>query len=332
MPIPVVNFQPLSDDQVSPLYGAASTFNELLRQQLANQLSRTKNQYAEPMFKEGLSAAKLENDISRVKAEYARPQASAELLKQQLENKWYEPNTRSEIGYRNAQANLANTQNQWYGAKAQSDIDFNSARIKEMPLKNIIDAVNAMRQNNRFNDAYQMSTMLKNMTPEARALWIAAHQDEYNANLNALANKSSQSELSEGQQTLVNALRQYAPDIASQSQQQPSQGQEPPAVNNAQQSGEPLFSELLSNQLQQLFSGNQQGQPQQPQATNNPRFSSSPEEIEQLKLANEMFANRKASGTKASNMAQFAKRADILNERLRPKLNEVIPRISRYAG
>jgi len=102
MPIPVIQYQPGTPEQINPFHGA-------LKHALETYQQGVKTAYLKPTLQQQLEAQQYENMINAVKAKFAEPNAQQELQKSKLYNQYYGPNIQSEISNRNALTNKYNT-------------------------------------------------------------------------------------------------------------------------------------------------------------------------------------------------------------------------------
>src|SRR5688572_19809723 len=193
MPIPVIQYQPGTPEQLNPFHGA-------LKQALQTFQQGTQAAYLKPTLQQQLEAQQYENMVNAVKAKYAEPNAQQDLQKSKLYNQYYAPNIQSEISNRNALTNKYNTMtpleaeaqriaNQFAPQREQADINWrnmggagggvgqkeemlfqslvakDNPQLKNDPLK-IYEASNILRQGGA---TLPDGTKLNPLSPAARA-------------------------------------------------------------------------------------------------------------------------------------------------------------------
>lgn len=300
MPIPVMNFQQEQIDPLSPLLRGAAAGQQLFSQGV-------KNAYLPQMSQQELQRMQLANALAQIQNKYAEPTAQAALQHQQLINQYLPEDMQTQFAQRRAQTGLTN---------AQTDY---------MPLNYAIQASNSMRANSRFGDAYQLSSALRNMPAATRDAWIAQHPEEYNDMVNTMADKASQQQANPSQNLLASVLSKYYPGIemggsgAAPAQPQQMQSQQGIPTEGGNMS--------LSPQLAQAL-GQQQQQPAMPQR----RFTSTPEQIEQLKLASQMSANNALTTNYSRKQGEAAVKLDNWLMQSQPEYSRAIQNMSQYAG
>lgn len=219
--------------------------------------------------------------------------------------------------------------------KSEADIGYTEAQIpytnamtgkigqetKLMPLDYLLRAQNAQQQASRFGGAYQMAKALQEMSPAARATWIAQNQDEYSQMLTELGNKQSQQNLVTPQ-----VLNKFIPGIM------PGTTEVPPGA--IPQGVQPLPQSAGQQQRLQHATG---GTPltvdpmQVAQAAPPGVFkASTPEQIAQQKLASQMAANQYLTTAATRRQMEGAQQVQsIIND---PEMNQRAVNASLYAG
>ncbi len=274
--------------------------------------------YIEDLAKANRDTQMSEAEMKQAEAMYA-PQyfgARADLTKNQAglvgeQAKYHGMDISSQANLRGAQAGLA------------------GAETKFMPLKYAIEAANSQRGNERFGGSYQFAKLLSTMDPAQRATVVAQNPAAYMQMVNDLGNKVLDDQKGAGNgksDFLTSVIQSYFPNPQSQNMpspqmiQPPSQqmqspqpgGQLPPnaplpqtSVSGSPNIGQPMSAPMTAPTQQNT---SPMGQPSMasPPENNAPRFSSTPADIEQQKLAAQMVANQKLTTTKTRNQMEGA--------------------------
>lgn len=119
MPLPFVNFRPLTAQERGAPFGEPGEFLKMLGQLASNRQSDIQNQYLPQGLEAQLRSAEIANALQGAKVPYAAQMAKTEsnkalqdLMYRQQENQWYGKNAASEIGSRNAATELNGLQSQ----------------------------------------------------------------------------------------------------------------------------------------------------------------------------------------------------------------------------
>ncbi len=285
---------------------------------------------------------------------FSIPQNMQDLQQKKLANALAQVNlqtapqmNQADLALKQAQGNLTGEQAQYYPQLTQADIDSKNIETKYAPLKYAIDASNAARQNSRFNDAYNLSKYLSTLSPAERATFNAQHPDQVNQMLNDLGNRALQGQANAGQDVLNSIIKQYFPNTQQPLPQSPQQqnalqnassGQNM-TVNPAQLAAGAAQNPALANQVGIQNPAVNQGIAQgvgAPQGTlplgasGVAPFTSTPEQIAQMKNIATMAANKDLVTTKTRNQLEGAVQVqDYMND---PGFQSRALNASQYAG
>jgi hypothetical protein len=300
MPISPMTFQPLSFQQANPFLTGFGASQDIFAKALQNIVAPQQAQ-------QEIEKQKLANALQQINLQTAPQMNQAELALKQ-----------AQLPYMQAQTGRLQQEMQFYPKDIQSQIAARQAQTgltqeetKYMPLKYGIEASNALRQNERFGQMYELSRALTNMPAAARDAWIAQHPDEYTDMINTIANSKQGQQQS--QQMLSNILGQYFP--GAQFQQQPQQQMQVSSAVPAPGSVGKLSQAI---QQQALQSGGQ--------------FTSTPEQIDQIRLASQMSANNAITTRQGRTQAESAVKLDNWLHDVQPAYSSAIQNISQYAG
>lgn len=254
----------------------------------------------------------------------------AELQKQQLANALSKLNLQyaprqneAELGLTNAKTGFLGQQSQYYGPDMMSQIGLRNAQTNEMnqesgfiPLKYALQASNSMRANDRFGNSYQLKAALQNMSPAARGTWIAQNQDAYNQMLTDVANGQQSS----GSNIVENMVRQSFPSPPTQLTLSPEEknnlvGAGIAKVMQGNNSGNSTMQTLpINSKMQNMFGG------------------STPEQNQQIQLANQMSANNDLTTNYSRKQGEAAAKLDNWLKEAQPQYASAMQNISQYAG
>lgn len=293
MPLPFVNFRPLTAEDAGSGMGASKRFIDMLGQLGQNKQTNIQNEYLPQNLAAQLKQMQIQNLLLGAKVPYAAQNektaaqmAVENLLGKRQENKWYGPKAQSDIGLQGAQTALA-----------QQDAKYKG-------LESLISATNATRNSGRFGEMYNLSRALSQMPAATRDSWIAEHQDEYTSMVNTLADKSMQAQENQGQGLLQQQMAKMFGSGTPNQQTQGGLAQTLPQNNGMPQTppGMPLKGNFME-QMNQLLKGEATlGEPenplmnkqQQPLGQNpNTPFSNKPVDKENAVLATKMSANNR---------------------------------------
>jgi hypothetical protein len=247
-----------------------------------------------------LEKNKLANALAKVNLQYAPQTAEAELAYKQ-----------AQTPYLQAQTNQTNLQSQYYPQDIMSQIALRGAQTnltgeqaKYLPLDTLIQASNSMRSNTRFGNAYQLSKLLGAMPAAERAQWQSDHPEEYNELVNTMANQAYQQQAGQTDDLLTSAIGKYFPDMMPK--QVAGQGK----PSNAPQ----INDQSLAGKLSPFPN----------------KFSSTPEQIEKLKTAANLEANKSVTTAATRRQLEGAIQVqEIIND---PDFNKRAVDASNYAG
>src|SRR5882762_4879219 len=162
------------------------------------------------------------------KADMKQQQLANALAQAQLQ--YYPQQAQSGIDAQKSATNRNNIEAQYLPQDMQSQINARNAQTgltnqqtKFLPLDKMIDAINSQRANSRFGNAYQLSKALGSMPQATRDQWIAQHQEEYADMVNTMANQAAQTQGTQGGDMLNNAMSQYFPNMMQKLPQSSSQ-------------------------------------------------------------------------------------------------------------
>jgi hypothetical protein len=199
-------------------------------------------------------------------------------------------------------------------ASAQANTNKLNKETEFIPLKNLVEASNAQRQNSRFGQAYQLHSALNSMDASSRNLWISQHPDDYNQMLTTFAQQSN----IQKSDPLQAAIQKYFPQFMNNSQQNNS------SISQLGQEHQP------QNNIPTLNSG-QQAQSNQPTDIPNeqPKLL---DDTEKLKNSLEHQSNRKAVTTQMNARADAAVGFESWLGTNKDKYNQSLKTINKYSG
>lgn len=318
MALPVLNFSGYSTSSMKPidlmkaLQGGMQTAampKQLDSQQtamdLSNALQKNQLQYAPQMS---------QADLAYRQAQTPALQAQTGLTSQQ--SQYYAPNIISEMMARMSQSRLQDEQTKYYGDKTNSEIAQNNAdagfkteQTRFLPLQNAMEAQRTLNTGTRFGQAYQLSTMLKNMGAPAREAWIAQNPQPYSEMLNTLGNTSLANQNNQGN------------DMVSKMMSQLFSGQQ--LTINPQQQQE-LAKSTNASQLGITVPNNQ------PAVGQMSTFQTNPEQVKQLQSVLESSVNKGLVTAATRRQMEGAQQVEqIMNS---PEFKEKVSSASEYAG
>lgn len=256
------------------------------------------------------------NDYSRAHAgiaqntlDFAPAMSQEELRKAKTTNDFLPGTLGSEIGLKRAQTGLA------------------AEQTRMLPLETLIKGQQGSQSASRFGGAYQMSKALEAMSPAARELWIANNQEQYNQMLMELGNKQNTNMLTpQVMDKFFPGMGLASTAIPPSAPSQPNMGQgmggapmpnapppnRPPAPGMAP-SGMPPSGMAASNMP--------------PPSQFNP---STPEQIQQVKLANQMAANKSLTTNATQRQLEGAIQVEnVIND---PTVQRQVQNAAKYAG
>lgn len=280
----------------------------LKEQYLKNKMLKDEQQ-AYPDFLQSRNDLQRSNaGLAGVKLQYAPQMTQAELKKAQLENQYYAPNIMADIGYKRAQTGLANQQ------------------IKYTPLEMLIKAQGASQSASRFGGAYQLAKSLEAMSAPAREMWIANNQDQYNQMLADLANKQNTNMIT------PDIINKFIPGAVPASA--PAGNASMPAGGLAGTANpQPAQLQQAPMQAAPQAPGGMAGNPQPPMQAAPPpgQFApSTPDQVNQVKLANQMSANKALTTNATQRQLEGAIQVEnIVND---PKIQQQVKDAAQYAG
>ncbi len=279
-------FQPGTFQDNNPALAGMQSMVDIIGKQI-------QNQFAPQMNMQDLQRQQLANQLSQINLQTAPQMNQADLA-----IKLAQP------GLIGAQANQANAQAGYLGEET-----------KYVPLDTLIKAQQTAQMGSRFGQAYQLSKSLQSMSPAARDSWIAQNQDSYNDMLTTLGNQSS------GAMNFITpgVMNRFFPGMISGQQAAPMQAQQNPQMQiqnpqaqNNNQSMRPIDTGAMSlstalmngNYPPQAQQGNQVSSPNVAPFVSAPHFApSTPDQVAQIKLANQLAANN--SLTTAATRKQY---------------------------
>jgi len=226
------------------------------------------------------------------------------------------------------QANTAHTQE---GTKLMPL----QAAIEAQNSQNVLDRLGQSRS--RFGQAYQMSRMLRAMSPAARSAWMANHQQQYDQMTADIANGvnsgaiSSQSLQQSSPNTLITAqlLQQSGIPPATmaspvtQQQQRAGGVKAPNPMQGVPQSMAAPQGAQLGNAIKSALGNGMQQQPSQP-------FMETAPQTAQIRRASKMAANKDLTTTTIQNQAQSGAALEkFING---PNATKMLSALSSYPG
>jgi hypothetical protein len=162
------------------------------------------------------------------KADMKQQQLANALAQAQLQ--YYPQQAQSGINAQNSATNRNNIEAQYLPQDMQSQINARTAQTgltnqqaKFLPLDKMIDAVNSQRQNSRFGNAYQLSKALGAMPQATRDIWIAQNQEKYSDMINTMATQAGQNQGTQGGDIIDKAMQQFFPGMMQKLPQSPNQ-------------------------------------------------------------------------------------------------------------
>ena len=350
MPISPMTFPMLTYDQANPVNAGLSSMNDIISGMLKNQQTATQNQYLGPGLQADVLRQQLANQLSQATFNSNVQQAAANvgLTKAQtgltgVQAQWYPQKSQAEIGLEQAQT-----------AQAQQEAKF-------APLKMAIDAGNQQRLNSRFGPSFDLARTLSQMDPSQKDTWISNNQAAYNQMLADIGNsvKTGNSSLGILNPNFVNKFIPGA--ISTTSANVPQNGQSPAVSGPAQDQSVDQSSDMPARNImtssQQMPSVDQNatsGAPSQSQlpsddhlydhisnAIKSGNFSSTApgqftagnnDQINQMKLMAQFNANRKSTTAPMNNRADNAAALESLLLNNRDKFSRAIQSATKYSG